>query len=232
MINPTTNQRQTGSMVAHAHECAPPGVMVRGVNAPFGAQYISTPPILRLAHEAVNAMADDLEATDAVVIGSIADPGRDALTARFSSGVVGLGEAAMDEAASTGRFSIITACPHLIQDITSLAHAYGHAEALVSVRAIVGDTARHLDNVAALLPAIRRVMDSILKENVGAVIIGGPMIGTLASTLAREVPMHVVDPIAAAIAKVSGGIDIAAKGRLSHRPAGAWPARPTSDEGT
>ncbi|WP_108658487.1 aspartate/glutamate racemase family protein [Acuticoccus kandeliae] len=140
VIHPSTRIGDAQELAAAARAHAPEGMAIRALGAPFGAQLISTPSTLRLAHEAIGTMADTLIHDDGVIVGSAFDPGIERLRAVLPGKVVGAGEAAMRTAARRGPFSIVTTAPKLGEALRALAKAYGLAPHLASVRAFETET--------------------------------------------------------------------------------------------
>lgn len=131
LLNPNTSAATTAAMVEIARAAAP-GLAIEGRTAPFGAPLITDEPALARGAEAVLAMADGAgldragpdgtgpngtgpsgTRAEGLIVAAFGDPGLDALRARLSIPVTGIGEASFRAAAAHGRFGIATTTPAL-----------------------------------------------------------------------------------------------------------------------
>ncbi len=97
LVNPNTNAATTDRMVEIAREAAPPGVVIEGATAGFGAPLITEPGALAIAADAVEALARsaDTRRFDGVIVAAFGDPGLDRIRALVPCPVTGIAEAGM-----------------------------------------------------------------------------------------------------------------------------------------
>ena len=98
LVNPNTNAITTATMVSIAR-AACSQLQFEGVTAESGTPLITEPKALRLAAQAVVALAPRLRHFDAVIVAAFSDPGREELARLLPLPVVGIGEASMARAA-------------------------------------------------------------------------------------------------------------------------------------
>ncbi len=110
LINPNTTQSITDLVLKTARRFAAKGTNLRAVTGTFGPRYIASRVGYAIAgHAAVDALANDRHAKDAVVLACFGDPGLDALREIAKVPVVGMADASILQACAVGRrFSIVT----------------------------------------------------------------------------------------------------------------------------
>ena len=200
LINPNTSTATTHTMVAIAQACAPAGVLIEGLTAPFGSPLITNAAQLACAAHAVIALTPSIKA-DGVIVSAFGDPGCDELASLLACPVVGIGAASMRVAATSGRrFSVATTTPELVDSIRSRAAALNLDQQLVSIRLTAGDptilTADAARLEAALADAVRL---AIIEDGAQAVIIGGGPLARAAHALAPQFNVPIIEPIPAAV---------------------------------
>ncbi|MDV9192744.1 aspartate/glutamate racemase family protein, partial [Streptomyces sp. SR27] len=142
----------------------------------------------------------------ALLVGAFGDPGLAALRAATDVPVVGLGEAALKEAAADGTpFGIATTTPLLADAITAQVTALGLADRYTGLRLTTG-TPEHLSAepellVARLEGAVRACVE---RDGARAVVIGGGPLGEAAEELRTRCAAGIVAPIPAACRAVEG----------------------------
>ena len=76
LINPNTTQSITDLVLKHAKRFAAKGTTLRAISGAFGPRYIASRIGYAIAgHAAVDALANDKGARDAVVLACFGDPG-------------------------------------------------------------------------------------------------------------------------------------------------------------
>ena len=200
LINPNTSAATTDAMIAIARGAAPAGVEITGATVVASVPLITDEESLGLAAIAVAAMAAELDSEDwdGVIIAAFGDPGIDAVRARLSVPVTGIGEAGIAEAARDGRrFSIVTTTPLLA---AAIARAAAHYVGFRGVRLTPGDPAALTADPAALQAALERCcVDSIKLDGAEAVVIGGGPLAAAARTIALRLAMPIIEPVPAAV---------------------------------
>lgn len=202
LINPNTSQATTQAMHQLAVPCLPPQVQLHSVTAAEGAPMITTPEELDTAIAQVVALAQQWATrVDAVVIGAFGNPGLAQLQALLTVPVVGIGEAAMREAARGGRpFGVATTTPQLRDSIDAAVAALGLAGAFTGCQ-IPCDAPLALAQQPLLQDAqlAKAVQACIQEDGAQAVVIGG---GPLADSVPRLAPLFavpVISPVEAAV---------------------------------
>lgn len=201
LLNPNTNRATTEAMCSLARAAAP-GVLIEGRTAVIGVPMITTPAELDLAAEMVEASADSLAGAppDALIIGAFGDPGLPSARARLTCPVVGIGEAAMREAAARGRtFAVVTVTPALSDSISAMAEHLGLAPQFRGVVLTEGSVGTVMASEATLHAALEAACRRALERGgVDALVIGGGPLGAAAQVLAPRLSVPVINPVAAA----------------------------------
>lgn len=206
LVNPNTSADATRMMVAMAQEVAGAGVCVRGVTAPTGPAMITTPAALEAAADAVVAIgAREGAQAGGVIVAAFGDPGVAALRARLAVPVTGICEAAMREAATSGRrFAVATTTPALVPRIDAMAALLGlahhYAGTWVAEGLAEGDPAALLQDPPRLEAALAAAVRQAIRDGTAAaVIIGGGPLSQAATRLAGRFTVPVIAPVAAAM---------------------------------
>lgn len=211
LVNPNTSAATTRMMTTLARRALTgTGLRVRGATAAHGPAMLTDPAALRAAvPHTVAAARAALAGGDcaALIVGAFGDPGVAALRAALGDAlpVVGIGEAALAEAAAGGRrFGIATTTPLLVDAISGHVERLGLGPAYTGTRCTTGDPRRLTTHPEALLTALEdAVRACVLRDGAEAVVIGGGPLGEAAATLRTRLPVPVVAPIPAACARVA-----------------------------
>lgn len=230
VINPNTSQSVSDLLQAHAQRAAGPLVQVHTVTARFGAPYISCEASYAVAAHATldawaaalaTSKAQDHPPPDAVLIGCFGDPGLLALRETSLAPVTGLADAAFLEAASHGRFAIVTGGERWKPILTRLARDLGHEAKLAGIHTVAPTGAQLASDPAAaralLADACRHAMQAL---KVNAIILGGAGLAGMAADIQEAVGFPVIDSVLAgtqhalqsttqADAKATGRFDVA-----------------------
>jgi Asp/Glu/hydantoin racemase len=201
LANPNTTRAVTDRMAAVARAIASPGTEIVAVTATTGVPYIATRAEALLGASAVlDLIAAHAEGMDAVIIAAFGDPGLDAARELLPIPVVGLAEAAMLTACMLGRrFAIVT--------FSTALHAW-YSDILDHV----GLSARCagifcLDEPFAAIDAVAEEkaakLVTLCGKAIGAgaevCILGGAPLAGLATSVADQVAVPLVDGVAAAL---------------------------------
>ena len=203
LINPNTSQATTRAMHRLAQPCLPAQVRLCSVTAEQGVPMITTPQELQTALAQVVALAQRWAGqVDAVVVGAFGDPGVALLRQLLALPVVGIGEAALREAAAGGRkFGVATTTPSLRASIDQAAKGLGlgaHYTGCQTPQCAAPLALAHQPDAQddALAQAVRACID---QDGAQAVVIGG---GPLAACVPRLAPLFevpVISPVEAAM---------------------------------
>lgn len=197
LINPNTSQATTQMMLEIARSSLGGRVEIRALTAESGVPMIVGEADLRAAADAVGAL--DVGDAGGVIVAAFGDPGVEALRRRLTVPVVGIGEAAMREAALHGRFGIATTTPALAASIEMKVRELGLEAAFTGVRLTPGDPwllGQDPDALAAALAAA--VQACVEDDGAQAVVIGGGPLGRAAQALTSRFAIPVIGPVPAA----------------------------------
>lgn len=211
LVNPNTSTATTRMMTTLARRAlAGTGLLVRGVTAARGPAMLTDPEALRAAApETVAAALAAMSAGDcaALVVGAFGDPGLGELRAAVADTVpvVGLGEAALAEAAAGGRhFGIATTTPRLAGTLTDHVERLGLGDRYTGARFTAGDPERLAARPESLLAALEAAVRACaVRDGAEAVVIGGGPLGDAATALRARLTLPVIAPIPAACRRVA-----------------------------
>jgi Asp/Glu/hydantoin racemase len=228
LLNPNTTAALTDRMAGVARTVASPGTTIETATAPRGFPYISSRAEAQVAGAvALEMMAERRDRCDAVVMAAFGDPGLWGLRELLDVPVVGMAEAAMLTACLIGRrFALLTFAAALEPWYRDLVEANGLSARCAGVScaqgrfstidAVQDEMARQL--VDAAHDCVRELRPDVI------VLAGAPLSG-LAPLIRDEVPVPLVDGIAAAVRQA----ETLASLRPAKARAGAF-ARPAPKE--
>ncbi|WP_328941838.1 aspartate/glutamate racemase family protein [Streptomyces sp. NBC_00250] len=203
LINPNTSTATTAMMAALARRALGDALPVRGVTVRRGPRMLTDPAALRAA--APEVLAAGLRATAAgdcaaLLVGAFGDPGAAELRAATGVPVVGLGEAALREAAVGGTpFGIATTTPLLAEAIAAQVTALGLADRYTGLRLTTGSPEHLSADPQLLLDELgRAVRACVERDGARAVVIGGGPLGEAAQALRTRCAVRIVEPVPAA----------------------------------
>ncbi|MFB7514806.1 aspartate/glutamate racemase family protein [Streptomyces sp. NPDC056144] len=207
LVNPNTSTATTAMMTAIARR-ALTGFSVRGVTVARGPGMLTDPAALRAA--APEVLAAGLRAAAAgdcagLVVAAFGDPGVEELRAAVGVPVVGIGEAALAEAAAHGvPFGIATTTPLLADALAERVEALGHADRYTGVRLTAGAPERLSADPVLLLDRLERAVRACVeRDGAEVVVIGGGPLGEAAEELRTRCRIPVIAPIPAAITAIT-----------------------------
>jgi Asp/Glu/hydantoin racemase len=202
LANPNTTVAVTDRIAAVARAAASAGTEIVAVTGQTGVPYIATRADAVIgARVALDLLADHAEGCDVAVIAAFADPGVGGARELLPIPVIGMAEAAMLTACMLGRrFSIVTFATAMGPWYRECVDYNGLSGRLASIRCVPGgfrDIATVQDEKAAeLIDACR---DAALRDEADVVILGGAPLAGLAGKIADQVPVPLVDGVAAAV---------------------------------
>jgi len=207
LINPNTTQSITDLVLKNARRFASKGTKLRAVTGAFGPRYIASRVGYAIAgHAAVDALANDRHAKDAVVLACFGDPGLEALKEIAKVPVVGMAHASILQASALGkRFSIVTGGRRWKPMLEEFVASHGLAAQLASVRTVAptgADIARKPEAAMALLA--KGCAACAEKDGADVVILGGAGLAGLAAKLKPMVDVPLIDGVACAVAMAEG----------------------------
>jgi len=197
LINPNTSQATTQMMLGIARSSLDGRAEIRGLTMEAGVPMIVEESDLRAAASVVGAL--DVGNIRGVIVGAFGDPGAEMLRRRLTVPVVGIGEAAMREAAQHGRFGIATTTPALDASIRMKVRELGLEAAFTGVRFTPGDPWQLGQDPEALEAALAAAVQACIeRDGAQVVVIGGGPLGHAAQALGSRFGIPVVGPIPAA----------------------------------
>ncbi len=205
LINPNTSERTTEMMLAVARPLLPPGVTLRGLGAASGvAMIVDEAALAAGAAEVVRIGTAEALHADAVIVAAFGDPGAETLQAMLPIPVIGIGEAAIRDAAANGRrFGIATSTPRLVRSIEARVRALGLSEWFTGVRVPSGDPLALAANPTEQDEALADAASACIERDAAeAVIIGGGPLSDTAARLRVRFRIAIIEPVPAAMRAV------------------------------
>jgi allantoin racemase len=202
LINPNTSTEITAKVLSAARTFASPGTEFTAVTGAFGARYIVTRAASAIAgHAALDAYAVHGAAADAVILACFGDPGLSAMKELAHQPVVGMADASCVTAATLGRrFAIVTGGERWGPMLEEFVASIGLSERLATVRTVApsgADIARDPDSALRLLTAA--CDECVTGHGADVVILGGAGLAGIATRIAADVPVPLIDCVAAAV---------------------------------
>ena len=198
VVNPNTTESVTALLGRRIRAALGAAAEVEAITARFGAAYIaSESSYVVSAHAALDACSAHCDAhgrPDAIIVGCFGDPGVFALREALALPVIGLAEAAMREAATHGRFAIVTGGAAWGPMLMRLARALDLADRLATIE-IVAATGAELaadpeQAVVVLAEACARAA-----EGVDAIVLGGAALAGMAESIASRLTPKLAVPL-------------------------------------
>lgn len=198
MINPNTSQDITDLVVTSARGVASAGTEIVGATGRFGARYIvSRAGAAIAAHATLDAYAEHGAGADVVALSCFGDPGLAGLRELAAQPVIGMAEAACQEAAAGGRrFAIVTGGDRWGAMLEEFVAALGLADRLTVVKTVApsgGDIAREPERSLALLAdAAQACIDD---HGAAVVILGGAGLAGIPARIQDRVSRPLIDSV-------------------------------------
>ncbi len=206
IVNPNTSAGVTARINAAAQAMALPGDRFVTVSAAFGPSLIVTDADAQEATQGVlAAITRHREPMDGIVLASFGDTGAAQVRAAWPGlPVMGIAEAAFADVAEIGGpFAIVTFAPEVIASLVARATMHGLGEALVRVAAPAEPLHHDPAEVADLLSAqLRALCDECAGQGARCIVMGGGPLAGLASQLALQCPVPVIDGTQSAVARL------------------------------
>ena len=201
LANPNTSQAVTDRIAAVGRAAASAGTTIQAVTATAGVPYIATRAEAVIGARAVlELFAEHAGGADAAVVAAFGDPGLAAARELLAIPVVGMAEAAMLTACMLGRrFGIVTFAPALgpwyreIVDYNGLGARCSGVHCLDEAFADVAHVAEEKSAQFVGLCA------SAVAAGAEVCILGGAPLAGLATAIAQQVAVPLVDAVAAAV---------------------------------
>lgn len=224
VINPNISEDVTALIGAEARRSCNGDTELVLRTAPYGVEYIETRFEAMIAAGAVAEVMAESPDVDAVVVAAFGDPGLPALKEMADVPVLGITEAALCAAALQGhRFSIIAISDRITAWYRDCVEHFGLAGRLASIRSIK----EALGGIGSVQTEFRSTLvdlstRAVSEDGADVVVLAGAPLAGLARDVAGEIPVPVVDGIAAGIRFAEALVGLASG---PHR-AGAFAAPP------
>lgn len=202
IINPNISAEVTSLIEAEARRSSGPGVELVLSTAAYGVEYIETRFEALIAAGAVaERIAEHHGTVDGVVVAAFGDPGLPALKELTDVPVIGITEAALCAAGLQGqRFSIIAISDRITAWYRDCVERFGLAGRLASIRSIkaaLGGIGTVQDDFRDTLVELARL--AVEQDGADVVILAGAPLAGLAREVADQIPVPIVDGIAAGV---------------------------------
>lgn len=207
LINPNTTASITDLVLKTARGFARPDTRLRAATGAFGPRYIASRAAYAIAgHAALDALANDKGAKDAVVLACFGDPGLAALKEVSPVPVVGMADASILQACTLGdRFSIVTGGERWKSMLEEFVASHGLTSRLASVRTVAPTGAAIARNPKAAMALLAMGCTACVREDgADVVILGGAGLAGLAAKLKAKVEVPLLDGVACAISMAEG----------------------------
>lgn len=225
VVNPNISESVSELIAAEVDRARMPGTEFSMRTAAFGVEYIETRFESMVAGYAVaHVAASEYREVDAVIVAAFGDPGVPALREALPIPVVGLTEAAMHTAALLGnRIGVVAISSRITAWYRETIEAEGMHQRLTRIRNLdegiddigsVGEDARD---------RLRRLAwECVTKDGADAIVLAGAPLAGLARSLRDELPVPLIDGIAAAVKQAEALVQLAP---IPHR-AGSFASPP------
>ncbi len=202
MINPNTSPEITDLVVSAARRVASAGTTIVGATGAFGARYIATRAAAAIAaHAALDAYARHANDADVIALSCFGDPGLDGLKELAAQPVVGMAEAACQEAAAGGRrFAIVTGGERWGPMLMEFVAALGLSGQLAVIKTVAPNGAEIARNPSAAHQLLADAANAcVAKYGADVVILGGAGLAGMAEVLAERVACPMIDSVTAVV---------------------------------
>jgi allantoin racemase len=218
LVNPNTSAEATDAFLALARAAADPGVEIVGATGRFGAKLMRNPAETAIGvHAALEAIAENVEGCDAVIVAAFGDYGVSAGRALFGVPVIGIADAAFAALRLAGtRFAILTVNAAVAPLIAKAAADSGLGEQMTSIRfpAAAPGSAQY---AAAAVEAAKAL---VAKDKPEAILAAGPPLARLVPALRETAGVPVIEGVSCAVALAEAMVKLGFKARRAAGDAG------------
>ena len=202
LLNPNTSQGVTELLASTGRTVAAPGTELIPCTAPRGVPYIATRAEAQIGGAiALELLAEHQHEVDAAIIAAFGDPGLFGARELFDFPIVGMAESAMLTACMLGRrFSIVTFARALGPWYQECVDMHGLRDRCASIRMLDGAFQSISDvqeEKQALLVGLAN--RAVQEDEADVIILAGAPLAGLAGKIKSQIPVPVVDQIAAAV---------------------------------
>jgi len=195
LINPNTSPDVTATVKRVAEGLVPPTIELVPVTGRFGARYIASRSAAAIAgHAALDALADNVDDVDAVLLACFGDPGLMALKELSPVPVIGMAEASCHLACTLGRrFAIVTGGERWPAMLEEFVASLGLTEKLAGIRVLAPSAdvlSRNLDLAIEQLAEACAI--AVREDGAEVVILGGAALAGLARQVGAKLDVPVI----------------------------------------
>lgn len=195
VLNPNTSSVVTAGFVKEARRIVPPEVHIEGVTGTFGARIVTTEAEnLIAAHAALQLAAEHAGTVDGVILAISFDTGLRALSELLSVPVVGVTEAALEQAGS-GPFGVVCFGASSQPLYARLLAGYGRHPVAWEVVDFASSEA-YLDMRAQEAEVLAAVM-RLASQGAESVVLLGTVVAGMAARLTPQATIPITDAAAA-----------------------------------
>ena len=214
VLNPNTSESVTEKIAAACSDAAAAGTELTFMTAPYGVPYIATRAEAVIGGRVVlEILAEREDEFDAAVIAAFGDPGLGAAREMSAIPVVGLAEASLLMACPLGRnFSVVSFSSRLAPWYRECIAWHGLSNRLASIRMLdakVGNVSDvQAENEALLIELANRAVE---EDGAEVIITAGAPLAGLATKVRNQIPVPVVEGVAASIKMAEGLVTLATR---------------------
>jgi allantoin racemase len=218
LVNPNTSAEATDAFLALARAAADPGVEIVGATGRFGAKLMRNPAETAIGvHAALEAIAENVEGCDAVIVAAFGDYGVSAGRALFGVPVIGIADAAFAALRLAGaRFAILTVNAAVAPLIAKAAADSGLGERMTSI----GFPAAAPGSAQYAAAAIEAAKALVAKDKPEAILAAGPPLAPLVPALRETAGVPVIEGVSCAVALAEAMVKLGFKARRAAGDAG------------
>lgn len=212
LVNPNTSREATEAFLVLARAAAAPGTEFVGVTGRFGARLMRNAAETAIGvHAALEAIAENVEGCDAVIVAAFGDYGVSAGRAVFDVPIIGIADAAFAALRLAGsRFAILTVNAAVAPLIAKAAAEAGLGDRMTSIG--FPSAAPGSPQYAAAAAEAAKAL--VAKDRPDAILAAGPPLAPLVAALREAVGVPVVEGVscAVALAEAMGKLGFKARG--------------------
>lgn len=212
LLNPNTSQQVTDLLLTAGRAVGSSGTELVPCTAPRGVPYIATRAEAQIGGAiALEMLAERQHEVDAAIIAAFGDPGLFGARELFDFPIVGMAESAMLTACMLGRrFSIVTFARALGPWYQECVDMHGLRDRCASIRMLDGvfqSISDVQDEKQALLVGLAN--RAVQEDEADVIILAGAPLAGLAAKVKSQIPVPVVDQIAAAVKQAEALVALA-----------------------
>lgn len=218
VVNPNTSAEATAAFVALARAAADPGTEILGATGRFGAKLMRNPAETAIGvHAALEAIAENVEGCDAVIVAAFGDYGVSAGRGLFDVPIIGIADAAFAALRLAGtRFGILTVNAAVAPLIAKAAADAGLGDRMTSI--VFPSAAPGSPQYAVAAAETAKAL--VAKDRPDTILAAGPPLAPLVPMLRETAGVPVIEGVSCAVALAEAMVKLGFKARNSAGGAG------------